>query len=92
MNEGVPLTMAVAMSYSIFIAPIPRQYTSEDIAKLFRPFGNVVIAQVVYDSLGKSLQFGRAEMQTDEAADKACRQLHNTILDNARLVVTRAPS
>jgi RNA recognition motif-containing protein len=80
------------MSYPIFIAPLPRHFTSADIAKLFRPFGNVVSAQVMYDSLGQSLQFGRAEMQTDETADEACRQLHNSKLHDANLVVMRAPA
>jgi len=50
------------------------------------------LAQVMYDSLRQSLQFGQAEIQTDEAADVACQQLNNRTLHDASLVVMRAPA
>jgi len=50
------------------------------------------MAQVMYDSLRQSLQFGQAEMQTDEAADVACQQLNNRTLHDASLVVMRPPA
>ncbi len=67
------------MSYPIFIAPLPRHFTSAELAALFRPFGRVVLAKVIYDSVGQSLQYGRVQMETDEGADNACRHLDRTI-------------
>ena len=78
------------MSYPIFIDPLPRYFTSADLAELVRPFGRVVSAKVVCDSLGQSLGFGRAEMQTDEEADNVCNHLHGTVFRNATLIVMRA--
>ena len=77
--------------------PLPDKFsngstTLPEIANLFRPCGSVVLAQVMYDSLKQSLQFGQAEMQTDEAADVACQQLNNRTLHDASLVVMRAPA
>ena len=37
------------MSYPIFIAPLSRHFTSAELAALFRPFGRVVLAKVIYD-------------------------------------------
>ena len=78
------------MSYPIFIDPLPRHFTSADLAELVRPFGRIVSAKIVCDSLGQSLGFGRAEMQTDEEADNVCKHLHGTVLRNATLTVMRA--
>ena len=79
------------MSYPIFIAPLPRHFTSAELAALFRPFGRVVLAKVIYDSVGQSLQYGRVQMETDEGADNACRHLDRTIFQKATLAVMRAP-
>ena len=41
------------MSYPIFIAPLSRHFTSAELAALFRPFGRVILAKVIYDSVGR---------------------------------------
>ena len=78
------------MSYPIYIDPLPRYFTSADLAELLRPFGRVLSAKVVCDSLGQSLQFGRAEMQTNEEAENVCKALHGTALHNRTLTVLQA--
>jgi RNA recognition motif-containing protein len=78
-----------AMSYRIFIDPLPPDFTSPDLAALLRPFGRVVSAEIVYDSLGYSLRFGRAEMQTEEEADNVVRHLHGKVFHGATLTVLR---
>jgi RNA recognition motif-containing protein len=84
------VTRRDAMSYSLFIDPLPRHFTSADLAALSRPFGHVLSAKVLCDSHGRSLQFGRVEMQSDEEAENACRHLHRTVFRHARLTVLRA--
>jgi RNA recognition motif-containing protein len=78
------------MSYPIFVDPLPRYFTSADLAELVRPFGRVVSAKVACDSLGQSLRFGRAEMQTEEEAENVCKRLHGKVFRYATLTVLRA--
>ena len=78
------------MSYPIFIDPLPRNFTSADLAALFRPFGHVLSAKVACDSLGYSLRFGEVEMETEEEADDAWEHLHRTLFHGAVLTVLRA--
>ena len=77
------------MPYTIFIDPLPRDFSSADLAALIRPFGEVVSAEIVCDSLGYSLRFGRAEMQSEAAADNVVKHLHGKVFHNATLTVLR---
>jgi RNA recognition motif-containing protein len=77
------------MPYRIFIDPLPRDFTSSDLAALLRPFGEVLSAEIVCDTLGYSLRFGRAEMQTEEGAENVVKQLHGKIFHNATLTIIR---
>jgi RNA recognition motif-containing protein len=79
------------MSYPIFIDSLPRNFTSADLATLFRPFGHVIAARVMYDSSGQSLGYGCAEMETEASANDACKHLNGSVLQNATLIVLRAP-
>lgn len=75
------------MPYRIFIDP--RDFTSADLAALLRPFGEVVSAEIVYDTLGYSLRFGRADMRTEEGAENVVKHLHGKVFHNATLTVLR---
>ena len=77
------------MPYRIFIDPLPRDFTSADLANLLRPFGEVVSAEIAYDTLGYSLRFGHAEMQTEEDEKNVVRHLHGKVFHNATLTVLR---
>ena len=77
------------MPYRIYIDPLPRDFTSADLAALLRPFGEVLSAEIVYDTLGYSLRFGRAEMQTEEGAENVVKHLHGKVFHNATLTVLR---
>jgi hypothetical protein len=52
------------MPYRLFIDPLPPAFTSADLAALLRLFWKVISAEIVYDTLGYSLRFGRAEIHT----------------------------
>jgi RNA recognition motif-containing protein len=77
------------MAYLIFIDPLPPDLTSAELRGLLEPFGGVVWARVVHDSVGKSLRFGRAEMQTAEAAQNVCKHLNRAVFRGATLTVMR---
>ena len=78
-----------AMGYRIFIDPLPPDFTSAELRALLEPFGGVVWARVIYDSVGESLRFGRAEMETAEAAENVCNHLNRTVFRGATLTVLR---
>jgi RNA recognition motif-containing protein len=77
------------MMYTLFIGPLPLSFTAADLAALVRPFGRVVSAKVVCDSLGQSLQFGYIKMETAEAAAEAYKNLNGAVLDGEKLIVLR---
>jgi RNA recognition motif-containing protein len=79
------------MGYHLFIDPLPRDFTSAELKALLEKFGGVRSALIVYDSVGESLRFGRAEMETEKAADNACTHLNRTMFYGARLTVLRVP-
>jgi RNA recognition motif-containing protein len=78
------------MGYHLFIDPLPRDFTSEELKALLEKFGSVRSASIAYDSVGMPLGFGRAEMETQEAADNACKHLNRTMFRNVRLTILRA--
>ncbi|WP_447985086.1 RNA recognition motif domain-containing protein [Nitrospira sp. Nam74] len=77
------------MPYRIFIDPLPRDFTSTDLAALLQPFGEVLSAEIAYDSLGFSLRFGHAEMRSEEAANNVVKQLDGEVFHDAPLTVVR---
>ena len=77
------------MSSSLFIDPLPRDFTSDDLVVLLRQFGEVVSAKIACDSMGYSLRFGHAEMQTEEQAENVVKQLHGKVMHYAPLTVLR---
>jgi RNA recognition motif-containing protein len=77
------------MPYQLFIDPLPPAFTSADLASLLRAFGKVISAEIVYDTLGYSLRFGRAEMQTEQEAENIVKQLHGKVFHGATLTVLR---
>lgn len=77
------------MPYRLFIDPLPPDFTSTGLAALLQPFGQLVSAEIAYDSLGYSLRFGYAEMQTEEDANNVVRHLHGKVFQGAPLTVLR---
>jgi RNA recognition motif-containing protein len=77
------------MSYRILIDPLPRDFSAAALADLLRPFGEVVLTEIVTDSLGYSLGFGRAEMHSEEGADSVVKHLDGKAFHNATLTVLR---
>jgi RNA recognition motif-containing protein len=76
---------------NLYVGNLPYNFTSEDLNKLFAPFGTVTSAQVISDrDTGRSRGFGFVEMDDADAARKAIKELNDTDTDGRRLTVNEA--
>ncbi len=75
---------------NLYVGNLPYNFTSDDLNKLFAPFGTVTSAQVISDrDTGRSRGFGFVEMQNADDARKAISEL-NSDTDGRRLTVNEA--
>lgn len=76
---------------NIFVARLNFKTRSEDLAKAFSQYGEVVSAKIVKDrDTGRSKGYGFVEMANDEAGNKAIAALNETELDGRAIVVKPA--
>jgi len=76
---------------NLYVGNLPYNFTSDDLNKLFAPFGTVTSAQVISDrDTGRSRGFGFVEMQNADDARKAISELNDTDTDGRRLTVNEA--
>ncbi len=76
---------------NIFITNLTTRVGNEDLKEIFEEYGNVSSAKVIMDHYtGKSRGFGFVEMQNDEEAENAIRELNGAILDGKKITVNIA--
>ena len=76
---------------NIYISNLRSAIDSDELAKLFSPFGEVKSAEVVKDLFtGQSRGFGYVEMEDDEAAKKAIEALNKTEINELVISVEEA--
>ena len=76
---------------NIFVAKLSFDTQSEDLREAFEAYGAVSSAKVIDDKFtGKSRGFGFVEMDNDEEALEAIRNLNNSVLDGRTIVVKKA--
>jgi cold-inducible RNA-binding protein len=76
---------------NLYVGNLPYNFTSEDLNKLFAPFGTVTSAQVISDrDTGRSRGFGFVEMGNADEARKAIKELNDNDTDGRRLTVNEA--
>jgi RNA recognition motif-containing protein len=76
---------------NVYVGNLPFTFTSDDLDRLFAPFGSVTSAQVITDrDTGRSRGFGFVEMGDDDAARKAISELNDSDVDGRRLTVNEA--
>lgn len=76
---------------NIFVAKLSFDTQSEDLRDAFAAYGEVSSANVITDrSTGRSKGFGFVEMDNDQEAMEAIRELNDTELDGRRIVVKKA--
>lgn len=76
---------------NLFVAKLDYGVKNMDLEDLFREFGEVSSAFVVFDrALGRSKGFGFVDMPNDEEAQKAIDALNGTMFAGKEIVVKEA--
>lgn len=79
------------MSNKLFVGRLSYNTTDAQLADHFAKVGTVVSAKVIMDRYsGQSKGFGFVEMGSEEEAQKAINELHNSELDGRTIVVSEA--
>ena len=75
----------------LFVAKLNPETNSEDLKRLFSPFGRVTSAKIVMDAKsGNSKNYGFVEMSHDRAALQAIDELHHSIFMDYEIIVKRS--
>jgi len=70
---------------------LPRNFTEEALAKLFKHYGNIKSCGLVLDeNTGASKGFGFVEMALDHEAIKAIEDLHGSVVGKNKIRVKQA--
>lgn len=77
---------------NIYVGNLNWNMTSEDLQELFAPYGEVTSAKIVTDKFNnnRSKGFGFVEMADDEAARTAISALHDTDVQERKIVVNES--
>ena len=73
---------------NIFVAKLSSRTKSEDLEQLFKKFGEVTSAKVIFDrQTGFSKRYGFVEMPDEQAAFEAIEKLNDSELDGSQIIV-----
>jgi len=77
---------------NIYVGNLNWNMTSEDLQNLFAPYGEVTSAKIVTDKFNnnRSKGFGFVEMSDDDAARAAIAALHDTDVQDRKIVVNES--
>ncbi len=76
---------------NLYVGNLPYSFTSDDLQRLFAPYGAITSAQVLSDrDTGRSRGFGFVEMENDDEARKAMAELDGKETDGRNLTVNEA--
>jgi RNA recognition motif-containing protein len=79
------------MGRRLYVGNLPYSTTDEDLTSLFSQVGTVENVRVMRDmATGRARGFGFVEMATDEGAQKAITELHESQLGGRTLTVNEA--
>lgn len=79
------------MATKLFVGSLPYSMTDDDLADLFKEFGEVASAKVIFDrETNRSKGFGFVEFNDDAAAKAAIDSLNNKEVQGRTIVVNEA--
>lgn len=79
------------MATKLFVGGLPYSVTDDELQQLFAPTGTVVSAKVIIDrETNRSKGFGFVEMENDEEAQAAIKQLHDSEVGGRKIAVNEA--
>lgn len=75
----------------LFVGSLPWATTSDDLKEMFSKYGSVLRADVLMDKMtGRSRGFGFVEMENDNEAEAAIKELNDSDMNGRKLVVNEA--
>src|SRR5436190_13653170 len=78
---------------NIYIANLDNTISNEELAKIFSTYGEVSSAEVVMDVFtGQSRGFGYVQMEKETEAQRAIKELNQTVLHTLTITVEEAPA
>jgi RNA recognition motif-containing protein len=75
---------------TIYVGNLNYQATEEELRELFEPFGIVERVSIPRDTASRASGFAFVEMEDENAAQEAIRELNGSKLGNRTLVVNKA--
>jgi RNA recognition motif-containing protein len=79
------------MPIKIYVGNLPFSTTSDDLAEIFQPYGEINSADVITDrDTGRSRGFGFVEMENEAEGRKAIEELDGSEAGGRRLTVNEA--
>lgn len=79
------------MAKKLFVGNISYTSTEDALSQLFGEIGKVVSVNIIKDKFsGKSKGFGFVEMDSEEDAEKAIKELNGKEIDGRKIVVAEA--
>lgn len=75
----------------LFVGGLPYAVTNDELNNLFSPFGTVLSAVIITDKFsGQSKGFGFVEMEDDNAAQAAIKELNDSEMNGRKIAVSVA--
>lgn len=78
------------MPIRLTIDGLPQSFTDENLKELFRSYGQVLTATIIYPHHIPSYHYGLVEMTTVEEAERACQALNRAMIDQQLILVFRS--
>lgn len=79
------------MATKLFVGSLPYSVTDDDLAEMFKEFGTVASAKVIFDrETNRSKGFGFVEFENDDEAKASIDALNNKEIQGRTIVVNEA--
>ncbi|KQK17859.2 hypothetical protein BRADI_1g37200v3 [Brachypodium distachyon] len=75
---------------NVYTKNLPKEFTDDDLCRVFAPFGTITSAVVMKDGDGESKCFGFVNYEKTEYAEEAVEKLNGKIISDVALYVGRA--
>ncbi len=76
---------------NIYVGNLDYRVNEEDLGDIFSEYGTVSSAKVITDKVnGRSKGFGFVEMENQDEANKAIKELDGTTVENRKIIVNEA--
>lgn len=87
-QQGIGQSIEGPPNCNLFIYNLPHEFTHQDLASIFAPFGNLVSAKIVTDkATGESRGFGFVSYDNPESAQAAIASMNSFVIGTKRLKV-----